>query len=172
MAQGKTCPTTSDCLGAGTHPLLRYILGRVKSFSQKSGWGFIRLVETADGDIITQKDVFFHRADLAHVGTSELKPGSSVTCQVVNTGMCVCVCVSPCARFRVFGLFRKAVGLRRVLREVYSAICYIHRWVCSRSIKSGSFLTNKYVITGTFFTMFSQSERVFPHFRHAKNMLG
>eukprot|EP00667_Euglena_gracilis_P007617 EG_transcript_7691 len=60
--------------------------GRVKSFSQKSGWGFIQLFENGEEDAEGSKDVFFHRADVSRSGTCELRPGILVHCRVVSTG--------------------------------------------------------------------------------------
>eukprot|EP00668_Euglena_longa_P041120 GGOE01054111.1.p1 GENE.GGOE01054111.1~~GGOE01054111.1.p1 ORF type:complete len:499 (+),score=66.83 GGOE01054111.1:70-1566(+) len=60
--------------------------GRVKSFCQKSGWGFIQLFENGLQDFEVTKDVFFHRADVTKFGTCELRPGILVQCCVVSTG--------------------------------------------------------------------------------------
>ena len=55
----------------------------MKSFSQKSGWGFIQLLDP-QGEKDAQ-DVFFHRADVARVGSSEVRAGILVDCRVVTT---------------------------------------------------------------------------------------
>eukprot|EP00667_Euglena_gracilis_P002099 EG_transcript_2097 len=61
-------------------------LGRIKSFSQKSGWGFIQLFEQSGEALETARDVFFHRADVTRVGPVDLRPGILVHCRVVSTG--------------------------------------------------------------------------------------
>jgi cold shock CspA family protein len=55
--------------------------GTVKSFSQKSGWGFIQLSKNnaASGDVL------FHRADVCGSGASKLRPGLVVHCRVIST---------------------------------------------------------------------------------------
>jgi len=63
-----------------------YEVGRIKSFSQKSGWGFIQLFENGIEDAEGCKDVFFHRADVAKTGATEVRPGLLVHCKVVSTG--------------------------------------------------------------------------------------
>lgn len=60
--------------------------GRVKSFSQKSGWGFIQLFEDVEETLESARDVFFHRADVMRAGPIELRPGMRVHCHVVSTG--------------------------------------------------------------------------------------
>ena len=60
--------------------------GYVKSFSQSKGWGFLNEEsgdEAADAD--PSKDVFFHRADIARSGRSEIHPGTKVQYRVAKT---------------------------------------------------------------------------------------
>jgi cold shock CspA family protein len=54
--------------------------GTIKSFSHKSGWGFIQLAHNS-----SPGDVLFHRADVCGVPVAKLRPGLPVTCRVIHT---------------------------------------------------------------------------------------